>query len=224
MRSSPSTASTAPQQLAERGGPAPGGPEVAAVGVDVLPEQRDLADAVGHEALDLGDELGERAADLAPARRGHDAVAAAAVAPDGDLHPPLVPALAAGRQVAREALELEEALRGQRVAREELGELVDLAGAEGDVDERELAEDVVLDRLRPAPADADHDVLAAALERGGVAEVRDEALVGLLADRARVEEDEVGVVALPRPPCSRAPRACPAGARSRARSSGSRRS
>ena len=46
------------------------------------------------------------------------------------------------RQVAGEALELEEALGGERVAGEELGELVDLAGAEGDVDERELAEDL----------------------------------------------------------------------------------
>ena len=63
---------------------------------------------------------------------------------------------ALGRQVAGEALELEEALGGERVAGEELGELVHLAGAEGDVDERELAEHLVLDRLRPAAADADH--------------------------------------------------------------------
>ena len=41
-------------------------------------------------------------------------------------------------QVAGEALELEEALGGQRVAGQELGQLVDLTGAEGDVDEREL--------------------------------------------------------------------------------------
>ena len=47
-------------------------------------------------------------------------------------------------QVAGEALELEEALRGQRVGGQELGELVHLAGAEGDVDEREL-------RGRPRP-------------------------------------------------------------------------
>ena len=64
-------------------------------------------------------------------------------------------ALALRRQVAGELLELEVALRGQRVAGQELGELVDLAGAEGDVDEREALEDLVLDRLRPAAADAD---------------------------------------------------------------------
>ena len=65
------------------------------------------------------------------------------------------------RQVPGELLELEEALRGQRVAGQELGELVDLPGAEGDVDEREALEDLVLDRLRPAAADADDRVRAA---------------------------------------------------------------
>ena len=97
-----------------------------------------------------------------------------------------------------EALELEEALGGQRVAGQELRELVDLAGPEGDVDERELAEDLVLDRLRPAAADADDALRVAALERGRLVEVRDEALVGLLADRARVEEDQVRLGALGR--------------------------
>src|SRR5439155_4779828 len=116
-----------------------------------------------------------------------------AVAADGDLHPRLVVARTPHRQVAGEALELEEPLRGQRVAGEELRELVDLAGPEGDVDERELAEDLVLDRLRPAAADADDPLGIAPLERRGLVEVGDEALVGLLADRAGVEEDEVRV-------------------------------
>ena len=70
-------------------------------------------------------------------------------------------ARALGRQVAGEALELEEALGGQRVAGEELGELVHLAGAEGDVDEREAREHLLLDRLRPAAADADRPRRAA---------------------------------------------------------------
>ena len=69
------------------------------------------------------------------------------------------------RQVAGEALELEEALRGERVAGQELGELVDLAGPERDVDEREAREDLVLDRLRPAAADADDALGVLALER-----------------------------------------------------------
>ena len=172
--------------------------QVAPVGVDVLAEQRDLARAVGDLGADLLDELVERPRHLAPARGGHDAVRAAAVAADRDLHPGLELAGALGRQVAGEALELEVALRAERVGGQELGELVDLARAEGDVDERELAEDVVLDRLRPAAADADDDVGPRALDALGLVQVGDEAAVGRLADRARVEEDEVGVVALRR--------------------------
>ena len=65
-------------------------------------------------------------------------------------------ARAARRQVAGEALELEVALRAERVARQELREPVHLPGAERDVDEREALEHLLLQRLRPAAADADH--------------------------------------------------------------------
>ena len=51
------------EQLGEAGLRAGG--QVAAVGVHVLPEQRDLADAVGGQRLDLGHQLAGRAADLA---------------------------------------------------------------------------------------------------------------------------------------------------------------
>jgi hypothetical protein len=54
-------------------------------------------------------------------------------------------------------------------------------------------EDLVLDRLGPAAADADHALGVAALERACLTQVGDEAVVGLLADRAGVEEDEVGL-------------------------------
>ena len=175
--------------------------EVAAVGVDVLPEQRHLAHAVGGHRADLRDELVARAADLAPARGGHDAVGARAVAADADLQPALEGALAPRRQVPGEALELEVALGGQRVAREELRELVHLPGAEGDIDEREALEHLLLDRLRPAAADADDPLRLFALQALGLAEVGDEAAVGRLADRARVEQDQVGLAR------ARAPRA-----------------
>ena len=196
--------------------------QVAPVGVDVLPQQRHLLDAVGRHRRDLLDQLPQRPADLAPARRGHDAVGAAAVAADADLQPALEGTRAARRQVAGEALELEVALRGERVAREELGELVDLAGPEGDVHEREALEHLLLDRLRPAAADA-HDALGLfALQPLGLAEMGDEAAVGRLADRAGVEEDQVRRPRAPAPRRSRATRASPSCARSRARSSGSR--
>ena len=179
------------QQLGE--GDARVARQVAAVGVDVLAQQRHLADPVGGEAADLLHQLAGRAAHLAPARGGHDAVGADRVAADADLHPALEVAGALGRQVAGEALELEEALGGERVRGEELGQLVDLAGAEGDVDEREAREHLLLDRLRPAAAHADHPVRVLALEALGLPEVGDEPAVGGLADRAGVEQDEVGV-------------------------------
>ena len=126
------------------------------------------------------------------------------------------------RQVPGEVLELEVALRAQRVGGEELGQAVDLPGPEGDVDEREALEDLVLDRLRPAAADADDPLGVLGLQPLRLAEVGDEAVVGRLADRAGVEEDQVGLGALVGLARSRATRASPASARSRARSSGTR--
>ena len=169
--------------------------EPGAVRVDVLAEQRDLADAVLRQALDLRDELVERPGHLAPARARDDAERALHVAAGGDLDPALEVARPLGRQVAGEALELEEALGGDAVGGEELGELVHLAGAEGDVDERELAEHLLLDGLRPAAADPDDPLGVLALEDLGLVQMGDEAVVGLLADRAGVEEDELGVFA-----------------------------
>src|ERR1039458_4130929 len=100
--------------------------------------------------------------------------------------------------MAGEALELEETLRRQRVAGQELRELVNLARPERDIDEREALEDLLLDRLRPATADA-HDPLGSlALQPLGFSQMRDEAAVGRLADRARVEQDQIGLAALRR--------------------------
>ena len=172
------------------------GRKVAAVAVHVLAQERDLADAVGGEALGFGDQLSRVAARLPAAGRGDDAIRADAVAALADLEPALELSRALGRQVAREVLELEVALRSERVGVQELGQAVDLPGAERDVDEREPPEDLVLDRLRPAPADADHALGVLALQPLGLAQVCDEAVVSGLADRAGVEEDQVGVAAL----------------------------
>ena len=67
--------------------------------------------------------------------------------------------------MAGEALELEVALGGQRVAGQELRQLVDLAGAERNVDEREAREHLLLDRLRPAAADSDDPLGSSRLSR-----------------------------------------------------------
>src|SRR3954469_8150631 len=170
--------------------------QVAPVGVHVLPQERDLADAVGGQPLDLLDQLAGRAAHLAPARRRDDAVRAAAVAANRDLDPALVLALALRRQVAGEGLELEEALRREAVARQELGQLRHLAGSERDVHERELLEHLVLHGLCPAAAHADHPLRILGLQPLGLAQMADQPVVRLLADGAGVEEDQVGLVAL----------------------------
>jgi hypothetical protein len=130
--------------------------EVAPVGADVLPEQGDLSDAVRRHPLHLGHDLRGATGHLAPPGRRHDAVRARAVAAHRDLHPGLVLALALHRQVAGEALEFEEALRREAVARQELRQLVDLARAERHIHEREHLEDLVLQGLGPAAADPDH--------------------------------------------------------------------
>src|SRR5947209_1134417 len=168
--------------------------EVAAVGVDVLSEQRDLLDAVGGEAGGLRNQLARRTTYLTTTSTRHYAIRTNTVAADADLHPSLIVTGALGRKIAGEAFELEEALRGQRVARQELRQLVHLAGAERDVDEGKPREHLVLDRLRPAAADADDPGWILGLQTLGVPEVRDEAIIRLLTDRARVEQDQVRAV------------------------------
>ena len=77
---------------------------------------------------------------------------------------------------------------------QELGQLVHLAGSEGDVDEGESGEHLILDRLCPAAADADGPRGIFCLEALGMAEVSHEAIVGLLPNRAGVEQDQVRLV------------------------------
>src|SRR5271165_6996422 len=96
--------------------------------------------------------------------------------------------------MAGEPLELEVALRAQRIAREELCETMDLSGPECHVDEREALEDLLLDRLGPAASDADEAPGAFPLQPLRLAEVGDEAAVRRLPDRARVEQDQVRIL------------------------------
>ena len=85
----------------------------------------------------------------------------ATVAPLRYLQPGLKRAGAPRREMAGELLELEVSLSRQRVAGQELGELVNLPRPERDVHERKPLEHLVLDRLGPATPDSDHDSLDA---------------------------------------------------------------
>ena len=106
----PSTAPDRPEQVgeqrAQRGrvvAAAAGGQlDVAAVAVDVLPEQGHLGDTLAGERLDLGDDVGERPAHLLAAHRGDDAERAAVVAADLDRHPGVERRHPLGRQRRRE--------------------------------------------------------------------------------------------------------------------------
>src|SRR5262249_8964039 len=67
-------------------------------------------------------------------------------------------------------------------------------GPERDVDIRIELEDALALRLGVAAADGDHTAGVAALPGCGLAEVGGELGVGLLADRAGVEDDDVGIL------------------------------
>jgi hypothetical protein len=70
----------------------------------------------------------------------------------------------------------------------------DRARTERDIDERVALEDALPLGFRVAPADRDDHVGPPALPGGGVPEVGRELRVRLLADRARVEDDDVRVL------------------------------
>ena len=70
-------------------------------------------------------------------------------------------------------------------------EVRDRAGPESDVDLRVQIEDPLLLRLGVTAADRDDEIGVLALSGAGIAEVGGELRVGLLANRARVEDDDV---------------------------------
>ena len=99
-------------------------------------------------------------------------------------------------QVGREVLVRAElpARHGVPAGGDPLAEVRDRAGPERDVDERVPLEDPLALRLRVAATDGDDEIGPLALACAGVPEVRGEARVRLLADGARVEDDDVGRV------------------------------
>ena len=163
------------------------------------PSKRDLPNAFSRRSCDFGEDLAGPAAHLATADARNDAVGAHRVATHRHLHPCLDGALALRRELGREPTLVgdaecrptdADATRSQPVA-----EVTDGAGAERDVDERVLLEDPVALGFRVTAADGDDRAGAAPLERCRIAEMRGQTLVGLLPDRARVEDEDVGLVA-----------------------------
>ncbi len=171
--------------------------QVGAVGVHVLAEEADLEDAGVGEGLDLGDHVADSAAALLAAQLGDDAEGAGVVAADADRHPGRPLARPPGREGGGEALHLVEelGLGGALVAgpAEQDGQAVQVVGAEHDVDPGGALQHPPLVLLGEAAADGDGQA-ATGFGRGQVAEGPVQLVVGVLADRAGVEHDQVGVV------------------------------
>ena len=180
------------QQRGERAGIA----EAAAVGVDVLAEQRDLEDALLDERLHLGQHVARAAVALAPAQARHDAEGAGVVAADADAHPGARRRLAPGRQHAREDLErlgdLDLRLGVVAGPLEQHRQAAEVVRAEDDVDPRRALDQRAAVLLRQAAADGDLHAGMGVLDRAQVTEVAVEPVVGVLADGAGVEDDQVG--------------------------------
>ena len=172
------------------------GTEIAPPRVHVLPEEGHLAHARISKARDLRDDLSWPPALLTAAYRRDDAVRAGRVASHRNLNPGLEATFAATREIGGEVLVRAEATSVDREAAgcDPVAQVRDRAGTECDVDERIELEDPLSLRLGVAPADRDDDVGSLALHGAGVSEVRREPRVGLLADGARVEHDDVGLV------------------------------
>ena len=184
------------------------------VGVDVLAEQRHLEHALVDQRLHLGQHVAGPAVDLLAAQRGHDAERAGVVAADGDRNPCGVGGFARGGQSGRELLErLDDFDLGRAVvpgAVEQRRQRADVVGAEHDVHPRGLPQHRVAVLLGQAAADGDLHVGVGLLARREVAEVAVELVVGVLAHRAGVEHDDVGVGAVGRALGIRRPPADPA--------------
>ena len=95
----------------------------------------------------------------------------------------------------RRSSEVPKALPGRLAAGPEpLAEVGNRPRPEGDIDERIPLEDPLPLSLGIAAADRDHPPGVAILQRLGLRQVRGEALVGLLPDRAGIEDDDVGIL------------------------------
>ena len=185
------------QQVGELRAVLPGA-EVAAVGVDVLAEQRDLDARRRGELLDLVHDVAHAPADLAAAHRRHDAERARVVAADLDRDPRRVRRRRAGPAAPTGT---PRAPRGSRRSGPRRGPARAAPGAcarlwvpnTTSTWRRPLAHELAV-LLGEAAADRDLQVGPRVLQRLQSAEVAVELVVGVLADAARVEHDDVGGV------------------------------
>src|SRR6187402_832406 len=167
----------------------------AAVGVDVLAEQVDLAHALLGELGHLDDDVVERTADFLAARVRHHAVGAILRAAFHDRDEG-GGAFGAGLGQAVELLDLREADVHLRLAAGTLGfdhfrQAVQRLWAEHEVHIGCALEDGIAFLRGHATADADEHRLAAGFVGLPAAELAEDFLLGLFADRTGVDQDDV---------------------------------
>src|SRR5262245_56427068 len=182
------------QQLAELRSHCRG--EIAAPRVHVLAEERDLSNSCRSEVADLSEDVARSSTLLAASDGRDDAVRALGVAAHRHLHPRLETPLPVKREIRGEVVVRTElpTLDGVTAGRDPVAEVRDRAGPERDVDEGVLLEDPLALRLRVTATHGNDDLGSVPLHRARVAEVRGEARVRLLANRAGVEDDDVRLV------------------------------
>ena len=193
-----------PQQFAER--PGPSVRAFAVIGVDVLPDQRDLAHAIVGKPLHVFDDPGDRARDFGAARIGHHAEGAELVAAflHGHERGDAAGADRGGLWCRQEAeLVLDRKLRLQRAALllragQQLRQVVIALRPDHDVDGRRAANDLGAFGLRDAAGHRDPHL--AALARSLVLgdpqppEFGIDLFGGLFADVAGVEDHQVRIL------------------------------
>ena len=161
-------------------------------------------------------------AHLAPPRLGDDAVRADAVAAHGDLHPGLELPLALRRQVAGEVLELEVALRRQRVLVRNSASLWIWPGPKATSTNGKRSKTSSLTDCAQQPPTPDHplgssDFSRLASPRWAMNRLSADSRIEQVLNRIRSASARASRLLV-----ARATRACPSCARSRARSSGTR--
>ncbi|MNS74375.1 hypothetical protein D3C72_1078500 [compost metagenome] len=170
----------------------------AAVGVDVLAEQVDLAHALRRKLCHLHHHVLERAADFGTARVGHHAERAVLAAAFHDRHERRR-AIGTRFGHAIELLDFREAdvhLRALLFATgaDQLRQAMQCLRAEHQVDERRTLDDRLAFLRRHAAADADDDLATLVLQALPDAQLAEHLLLRLFADRAGVDQDDVGVL------------------------------
>ena len=191
MRSSPGIAASRPISPAERRAPR-------LVGVDVLPQQRDLAHAARHQRAGLLLHRLRRARGLRAAGVGHHAEGAELVAAllHGEERRRAAPRLRPGAEPVELRLGREVGVdrAGRARPRHELGQPVVGLGPHHEIDGGLARHDLRALGLRHAARDANPQVGVRGLQPLEPAELGVDLLRGLLADVAGVQQDEVGVL------------------------------